>query len=160
MNGKYRITEDEYVQANKLFSAPSKRVRWVYGVVVLSLILFAIFADNIFIRTAAIGALMGGISIHSLFRYIYAPWRTRKQYRVNTSAQEQVKINQTEHGLHFKTRSGEAVLEWQQIIQWRESKKLLLIYQAANEYHIIPKRVGNITQDIIQVLNREVGNPV
>ena len=133
MNGKYRITEDEYVQANKLFSAPPKRTLLVYAVVGVSLTLFAIFTDNIFIRTAAMGALMGGISIHSLFHYLYAPWRTKKQYRLDTSMREQVKIQQTEQGLHFKTRSGEAALHWQQIIQWRENKDLLLIYQAADQ---------------------------
>ena len=160
MNGKYRITENEYIQANKLFSAPSKRVLLVYGIAAVSLTLFAIFTDNYIIRTAAMGALTGGISIHFFFRYLYAPWRTKKQYRLDTSAQEQVKINQSEQGLHLKTRSGEAVLDWQQIIQWRENKDLLLIYQAADQYHIIPKRIGNLTQDIIQALNQKIGKAV
>ncbi len=130
----------------------------MYCIVGTSLLLLALFTHNVFLRLAAIGALMGGGSVYFLFRYIYAPWQTKRQYRVNTSAQEQVVISQTEEGLHFKTRSGEAVIRWHEIVQWRESKDVLLIYQAADMYHIIPKRIADLSQEIIKTLNQKVGN--
>lgn len=59
MGAKYRISEDDYVNAMKLFSRLTLKQIYIYVAASLVLLMLAIFASPI-IQSGAIGALVGG----------------------------------------------------------------------------------------------------
>ena len=157
MEFEYTITEDEYVKANKLFTKPAKTTLVAYAVVVLALLVIAVIAPSYVVKIGAIGGVSGGYIGHMAVRHLYAPWRTRKQYRAYQAAQESVAVKVLPDSLLFKSSIGEAVIEWSRINKWRENGEFLLIYQAPEVYHIIPKRVGEAIREVRKSLVKYVG---
>lgn len=157
MEVEYIITEDEYVKANKLFSKPTRRILIFYVITVILLVVVAVFGHTFVVKLAAAGGIVGGVLGHLIVRHIYAPWRTRRQYRSYQAAQELVSVTARTESLFFKSKIGEATIEWSRIVKWRENEDFLLIYQASEVYHIIPKRVGEIVDRLRDSLSKYVG---
>ena len=157
MEVDYAITEKEYVNANKLFTKPSKNILAIYLVVDIALISIALTVDSRIVRFAAIGAVVGGIIGHVLVRHLYAPFRAKRQFRSYQAAQETVHLNLATEALNFKSAIGEATIEWERITKWRENAELILIYQTPEVYHIIPKRIGSIASNLTKTLSSQVG---
>ena len=128
-----------------------------YAVVAIALIIVSITATSFIVKIGAIGGVVGGFIGHMVVRHLYAPWRTRKQYRAYQAAQEPVEVKVLSESLLFKSNIGEAVIEWSRINKWRENEDLLLIYQAPEVYHILPKRVGGSISKIREALVQNVG---
>ncbi len=158
MEVEYTITESEYVNANKLFSKPTKGVLVFYAVGVILLIITALVSDLVIVQLSAIGGIVGGFIGQAVVRHVYAPWRTRKQYRSYKAAQEAVVVSLDENSLHFKSELGESTIEWSRINKWREDHDFLLIYQAPEIYHILPRRIGGEIDKIREALVEHVGN--
>lgn len=157
MEVSFTITEEEYVNANKLFTKLSKKTLLIYGVGCAGLAAIAFLADSPVLRTGAIGGIVGGIIGDLCVRRIYAPIQTKKQYREYKAAQEPISISRQDSGLIFKSAVGNANIEWNRIVKWRENKELVLIYQAPQVYHVVPKRIGNLAHEITKALNENNG---
>ena len=152
MKVEYTITEDEYVKANKLFTRPSKNNLVFYTAVAISLILLSIAADSVAVKIGAIGGIVGGFIGHMVVRHIYAPWKTRRQYRTYQAAREPITVQVRPESLFFKSKIGEAIIEWPRINNWCEDEQFLLIYQAPEVYHILPKRAGEAINNVREAL--------
>lgn len=157
MEFEYTITEDEYVKANKLFTKPAQAILIFYAITVIALVAISIITNSFIVKTGAIGSVIGGYFGYMATRHLYAPWRTRKQYRAYKAAQEPVVVKILPESLLFKSNTGEAVIEWSYIKKWRENEELLLIYQAPEIYHILPKRVGEAICEVRKALLKHVG---
>jgi len=155
---EYTITESEYVKANKLFTKPTKGILVFYVFVAFSLVVVALVSDSFVIQLSAIGGIIGGFIGHAVVRHLYAPWRTKKQYRSYKAAQEPVIVNLETNSLNFKSKLGNATIEWDRVNKWRENPYFLLIYQAPEVYHILPKRIGIEIDKIREALVEHVGN--
>ncbi len=158
MEVEYTITESEYIKANKLFTKPTKGILIFYALVAILLIIAALVSDSFIVRLSAIGGIVGGFLGQAAVRYFYAPWRTRKQYRSYRAAQEPVVVKLDASSLHFKSKLGDSTIEWERINRWREDSNFLLIYQAPEVYHILPKRISNEIGKIREALLEHVGN--
>ena len=158
MEVEYTIAESEYVKANKLFTKPTKGILVFYALVVILLIIAAFVSDSFIVRLSAIGGIVGGFLGQAVVRHVYAPWKTRKQYRSYKAAQEPVVVNLDAKSLHFKSKLGESTIEWGRINKWREDPNFLLIYQAPEIYHILPRRIGIEIDKIREALLENVGN--
>lgn len=157
MQSTFTITENEYVKANKLFTKPTNKILYFYMFSLVILITLFILSDSLKYKVIIISAIAGGFLGQFIIRHIYAPWQTKKQYKSYKAAQEPIKIKYSENGIEFKAVSGEATLEWNRIIKWRENNNFLLLYQAPGVYHIIPKHLGEIAIKIQEALNKHVG---
>ena len=123
----------------------------------LALIVIAVSAPSFVVKIGAVGGIAGGFLGYMAVRHLYAPWRTRKQYRAYQAAQEPVAVKVLPDSLLFKSSIGEAVIEWSRINKWRENGEFLLIYQAPEVYHILPKRVGEAMREVRKSLVKYVG---
>ena len=157
MEASYTMTEEEYVKANKLFTKLSRKTVIIYLAAATLLATIAIIADSLALRLVTLGALIGGFVGDIIVRKVYAPIKTRKQYLVYKAAQEPIRVESQDYGLHFSAAIGDAKIEWDRIFKWRESPDLLLIYQAPEVYHVIPKRIGTLANEISKSLSENVG---
>jgi hypothetical protein len=157
MESTFTITEEEYVKANKLFTRPTKKIINVYIISSVILITLFILTDTMIYKITVIGALFGGFIGQFIVRHVYAPWQTKKQFKVYKAIQEPVTVLYSESGLEFKEKTGRGTIEWNRIYKWRENNNLLLLYQAPGVYHIIPKRAGEIVIKIQEALSQHVG---
>jgi len=114
------------------------------------------WGDSVF-RGGAIGGLVGGAGGYLICRYLFAPWKTRRLYRSYAAIKEPCTVKIHDEGVKFLSKSGEALIEWRHIMKWRQNDSFLLIYQAPHLYHLIPKRLGTIINDIIENLIKNVG---
>jgi hypothetical protein len=155
---EYTITEQEYVKANKLFTQPTRNIIYFYIVAAITLLIVAVLAESVAIRIGALAGLFAGFLGQAFVRHIYSPWQTRKQFKAYKAAQAPVTISCNDTSLHFKSESGEGFLEWNKINKWRENGGFLLIYEAPCVYHIVPKRIGELSDEIRQSLVEHLGN--
>ena len=154
---EYTISEREYVQANKLYARLTKRQLTVSFVITAILIVVVYFAGDSVFRGGAIGGLVGGLGGYLICRYLLAPWKTRRLYRSYAAIKEPCTVKIHDEGLKFLSKSGEALIEWGHIMKWRQNDNFLLIYQAPHLYHLIPKRLGTIINDMVEKLIKNVG---
>lgn len=142
MDVEFTLTEDEYVKANQLFNRLNKTTFIIYIGIILAALLLAITSDDFTTQCIVAATIVGGVMGYVITRFIYAPWKTKKQYRHYQAAREPVLLAVSSDGLHFKSELGESSLEWSRLYQWRENNHFVLIYQAPDIYHILPRRVG------------------
>ena len=157
MKSTYTIKEDEYVRANKLFSRPTKNTLYSYTLIFVMLAIAFITSDSFNTRLIITSTFIGALIGHAIARHIYAPWKTRKQFKVYKAVQEPVTLEHTAEGMHFKSEVGESFIEWNRVIKWRENNEFLLFYQAPVLYHIIPKRIGDTCDLIRESLIEHIG---
>lgn len=157
MEASFTITEEEYIRANKLFTKLTQKTLIIYGVVCVVLAAIAFVAESPALRIGAIGAIVGGFIGDLCVRSVYAPIQSKKQYREYKAAQEPMCITKQYDGIKFESTIGSAKIDWDRIVKWRENEELLLIYQAPQVYHIVPKRIGELADEISKSLAEEVG---
>jgi len=156
MGDEFSLSEREYVSANRLATKPTRKHILIYGMSFLLLVLCAVFGPNIIVQSAAIGGLVGGATVHVIARFLYAPWQTKKQYRSYLAIQEKQVVSLNEDGVSFVSSIGEGNLPWKNIIKWRENDDHILLYQAQEIYHIVPKHVS-ISTELALRLSKKVG---
>lgn|GEM_PF-4890633 len=93
MKAEYAITEDEYVNANKLFTRLTRPILKFYTAVSIVLVLSALVMDSLTIKIGLLDGLVGVILGRVFVRHLYLTWKARKQYRVYQAAGEMVVIN-------------------------------------------------------------------
>ena len=157
LKAEYKITEKEYVQASKLNARLTKKQLSFSLVIMAILVVVAYFVGDHVFRGAAIGGLVGGVGGYLLCRFIIAPWKTKRLYRSYAAIKESCVLSVQDEGIKFVSKAGEALIEWGHLIKWRHNNDFLLIYQAPHLYHLIPKRLGTITNDIVEKLEKNVG---
>lgn len=157
MEANYAITEDEYVKANQLFSRLPPKALITYFVVCVVIALLALIAGSLVLQIATLAAI--AISFLGVYaaRKIFAPMQTRKQYRHYKAAQESITISIDDNGIKFESAIGDAVIDWKRIFKWREDEQFLLIYQAPQIYHVVPKRIGELAIELSTSLSENVG---
>ena len=158
MESTYTLTEKEYVNANKLFTKPNKNMLILYFFSFLVLVMAAVIKDTLQIQIIIAFIIIGGFVGHVFVRFVYAPVQTKHQYREYKAAQESSTIVVVETGIIFKSQMGESIIEWSRINNWRENNQFILIYQSRETYHIIPKRIGEVSSVIQKLLLEHIGN--
>ena len=157
VEASFTISENEYVSANKLFTKLSIKTLFIYGLVGAAFAVIALVTESPVLRIGALGAIVGGFIGDLCVRKIFAPMQTKKQYREYKAIQEPVRITTEHSGIKFEAAIGDAMIEWNRIVKWRESDNFLLIYQAPQVYHIVPKRIGVLADELSKSLVKNVG---
>ncbi|MBU1776611.1 MAG: YcxB family protein [Gammaproteobacteria bacterium] len=162
MKATYRISEQDYVNAMKLFAKLTPRLMMIYLVSALALAALALFG-GVIASAGAIGGLTGGIIAILIGRYIVMPIMARRHYRKYKAIQEEFAIELLEYGVRLSSPDAEGKITWGKMLKWRQNESYVLIYPMPRLFHIIPKSVatqGFDLQALTDELQRHVGKPV
>ena len=162
MKATYRISEQDYVNATKLFAKLSLRVFLIYAASTLALIALAAFGPPI-IKAGAIGGLVGGFAVALVGRYILLPILARRHYRKYKAIHEEFTIELLNDGVRFSSPDADGKLTWNKMLKWRENKNYILIYPMPRLFHIVPKSIASNGFDLKVLtdgLLQHIGKPV
>jgi len=136
----YRISEQDYVNAMKLFGKFTPRVVLAYFIVALVLALLGLFGSPE-LRGGAIGGLIGGLVV-TVGRYVVSPILARRHYRKYKAIHQEFGVELAQDGIRFSSPNADGKLTWDQVHQWRQNENFVLIYPMPRLFHIIPKSVA------------------
>ncbi len=141
MKATYRISEQDYVNAMKLFARLRPRLVILYLVGALALVVLATFGSPA-LRGGAIGGLIGGFSVALVGRYIISPLLARRHYRKYKAIHEEFTVDLIDDGVRFTSPNGDGKITWDKVYKWRQNEDLVLIYPMPRMFHMIPKSVA------------------
>ena len=160
METTYKISEQDYVSAAKLFNKITPKIAAIYGAVILLVGLVRILGSAA-IKGGAIGGLVGGGVVIVLGRVIVTPFLARRYYRKYKAMHEPINIKLKEEGIELSTADGCGLVRWETILKWRQNEDYLLVYPMPKMYYIIPKSIsesGFELPALIHALREKVGN--
>ena len=158
MQTEFTLTQQEYIKANKLYNKPVAKDYLIFLVFFIAMAALAFLGSKPSHKFMAVFGVIGAIVGHLFVRHLYAPFITKKQYQNYQAAKEPMSISISNTAILLKSQFGQANIEWSRIIKWRKNESLILIYQAPGVYHIIPKRIGAIANELSGLLAKNVGN--
>jgi hypothetical protein len=161
MKATYRISEEDYVNAMRLFAKLTPRLVIIYLASALALVALAVFGTQV-LRGGAIGGLIGGLSVTLIGRYIVSPILARKHYRKYKAIHDEFAVELVEDGVRFTSPNADGKITWDKMLKWRQNEKYVLIYPMPRIYHIVPKSVATQGFDLQALTNElllHVGEP-
>lgn len=161
MKANYRISEDDYVNAMRLFVKLSPHVCAIYSVSTLALVLLSLYGAPL-IKAGAIGGLVGGAIVTLIGRYIASPMLARRHYQKYKAIQDEFTIELLDDGVRFASPDADGKLTWDKMLKWRENQDYVLIYPMPRIYHIVPKSISSGGFDVKMLTSRlldYVGKP-
>lgn len=162
MKATYRISEDDYVNAMKLFYKLSPILIAIFLAVTLVLIGLIVFGSPA-TQAGAIGGLAGGAIVLVVGRYIISPIISRQHYRKYKAIHEEMTIELLDDGLRFFSKNGDGKLIWDNMLKWRQNDKYILIYPMPRLYYVLPKSIESNGFDVSLLtsqLAKHVGKPI
>jgi YcxB-like protein len=161
MSAKYRVSEDDYVNAMALFG----KITWAITATLLGLALLllglAVWGPPS-IRGISISGMIGGCVFLVLGRYIFSPWIARRHYRNYKAIQEEFTIEILDDCVHISTADSGGKIKWANIHKWRHNDDYILIFPMPRIYYVVPKSLAASGFDIhllLAKLTQNVGNP-
>jgi hypothetical protein len=139
----YRVTEDDFQDAYKLFVANEKWSRrmsrrimpWLGGVMSLLAILIYVRGADPLVSLSF--GLMGGYFLYCGFalRRLF-----RTLYKNDQRFKDEVTADISEDGVHVVTPSTDSQLKWTAIVRFLESDRVFMFFYAAWTFSVVPKR--------------------
>lgn len=160
MRATYRIAEDDYVNAMKLYNKFSRKQIIAFSTAALALVGCAVFGNPI-IAGAAIGGLIGGIIVGVVGRYIVSPFLARRHYRKYKAIHEEFTVDLRDEGIYMSSSNGEGKITWDKILKWRQNDRYVPIYPMPRLYYILPKSIESGGIDLARLtglLKQHVGD--
>jgi YcxB-like protein len=162
MTAKYRISEDDYVNAMKLYGKLTPLGAMVLAGLALFLVMIEVFGPRA-LQGVAAGGLVGGLIVSLVGWYVLSPIMGRRQYRKYKAIQEEFTIELFDDGVHIHTGESYSKIKWANIQKWRHNNDYILIYPMPRIYYVVPKSVSHGGFDIpllLKKLTENIGNPV
>ena len=160
-SGRFRLTEDDSVQAVKLDARPSVGLLIAYGIPALALLWLCI-VGSVMMKIVAGFALLGGIIGEAVTRHLIVPARRRKSFRRNELLHNEFTIEISGQNIRIFSSKTDFTLTAANLVKWKEGKDHILIYAAPRTYFTIPKRVadGTFSLDALRAaLRHHAGAP-
>lgn len=161
MEARFRISEQDYVNAMRLYGKLTPRQVAAFTVAALALAALALLGSPAW-RGGAIGGLIGGVLVGSIGRFVVSPLLARRHYRRYKAMHEEFVVELADDGVRFASPSGDGKITWDKVYKWRQNHGLVLIYPMPRLFHIVPKAVaaqGFDLQALTNGLLRHVGKP-
>lgn len=138
MNTKYRISEDDYVNASKLFGKLTLRQIIIFASAVLLLLISTLFTTGDIKYITLVGVCVG-LLYFVIGWYIVSPILVRSQYKKYKAIHDEFEISLLEDGVFIASSSGSGKVLWNTINKWRENDDYILIFPMPRLYYIVPK---------------------
>ncbi|MFK3781404.1 YcxB family protein [Agrobacterium sp. NPDC089420] len=144
----FTLTADDYIAANKLFilkysTSRGPLVCWLMVVFVLlgSLFMLALrFPDAPFMALFYICVAV--VITIPLYQYFFgAAVFARKAYADQKSLQHPMTVAWSDEGFRSTSQQGDWNIPWSDYLKWTEDSKVILLYQGARVFNMLPKRV-------------------
>jgi hypothetical protein len=161
MEAKFRISEQDYVDAMRLFGKLTPRWIIVYSVCAVAFGALAYFGSPV-LRGGAIGGLIGGALVVLVLRPVLSPFLARRHYRKYKAMHDEFAVELVDDGVRFATPTSDGRVTWDKVHKWRQNDQFVLIYPMPRLFHIVPKAVAAQGFDIPELANRllqHVGKP-
>ncbi|AGU49665.1 hypothetical protein VAPA_1c25670 [Variovorax paradoxus B4] len=159
MTAIFRISEDDYVDAMKLYARLPRLARWIITAIAVLLVLGTVFGTPQ-IQPSALGGLIGGASVLLAMRLLVMPMTARRHYRKYKAIQEEFAVELLDDALRLRAPHGESRIVWANVLKWRQDDRFVLLYLMPRLFHALPKSVaaqGFDLPGLIERLNRHVG---
>ncbi|RTQ36928.1 YcxB family protein [Variovorax gossypii] len=160
MIATFRISEDDYADAMRLFARPTP-LRWALLAAIGLLLLLGALIGGPGLWPAAVGGMVG-MAIVLLATRLLTPAMARRHYRKYKAMQAEFQAELLETGLRLASPHGDGTVVWENVLKWRQNDRFVLIYPMPRLYHIVPKSIasqGFDLQGLTQRLERYVGPP-
>ncbi|WP_339090914.1 YcxB family protein [Variovorax paradoxus] len=162
MTATFRISEDDYLAAMKLYARLTPLRLVLVAAIGVLLALAAAFGPPL-VQTGSVGGLVGGGSVLLGTRFIVLPLMARRHYRKYKAIQEEFNAEVLDHGLRLTLPNTDHTIVWQNVLKWRHDERFVLLYPMPRLFHIVPKALaaqGFDLKGLLERLNRHVGPPV
>jgi hypothetical protein len=147
MNISYRITREDFVDAQKLHRSkgPSAAVRairlgakvLVGSAFLILIILAAVTRDRgLWSNTAPLIVLL---VVWSLAMWVWVPLNWRRAYAKDRRLQHEFKASISEDGIQLQSVDFDATLKWAAYLRLLESDRIFLLYQTNRMFNLFPK---------------------
>ncbi|MDQ0570200.1 hypothetical protein QFZ42_002034 [Variovorax paradoxus] len=159
MTATFRISEDDYVDAMKLYARLPRLARWILIAVAVLLVLAAVFGTRQ-IQASTLGGLIGGTGVLLAIRFVVMPMTARRHYRKYKAIREEFSAELLDDALRLHARHGESRIVWENVLKWRQDDRFVLLYLMPRLFHALPKSVaaqGFDVSALIERLNQHVG---
>lgn len=100
MEIEFKITEDDYVSAMKLYSKRTPLLTGIYSALVIVLCLIIVIGTPD-LRVSAIGGLLGGSIVIMLMYFVITPLFARRHYQKYKAIQEPMFVQLMDDGVEF-----------------------------------------------------------
>jgi YcxB-like protein len=147
MNISYRITREDFVDAQKLhrFKAPSAFIRamrlgakvLVCSAFLILIILAAVTRDRSLWSNMA--PLIVLLVVWSLVMWVWVPLCWRRSYAKDQRLRQEFTANISEDGIHLQSADFDANLKWALYLRFLESDRIFLLYQTDRMFNLFPK---------------------
>jgi YcxB-like protein len=153
MEIEFKITQDDYVSAMKLYSKRTPIITGIYSAIVIVLCLIIVIGTPD-LRVSAIGGLFGGSIVIMLMYFVITPLFARRHYQKYKAIQEPMFVQLMDDGVEFSNADGGGLVRWEKILKWRQNDEYVLLYLMPRLYHIIPKTVKNLGFDFTSLTKK------
>lgn len=160
MYTRFRISEADYLAAMRLHHRMRSLHRPLFIGSSVLLVLFAVFGPAQ--ARPALYGLFGVVAALLLLSRLLVWWIARRHYRNYKAMQDEFGIALAEDGIRFQSLHAEGTVVWDQIHQWREDARFILVYPMPQLFHIVPKSLaqqGFDIQALAAQLRQRMGPP-
>lgn len=152
---KGALTEKEYVLSQFLYLRP-KRIFSIIGAIIFLLFIATIIYTPSIYSLGVLAYLLG-------YFFIFIPWNARKIFRQYKAVSAPFSLEAQEEGLFFKRINAEALVPWDEILKWKRSETMLLLYPASNLYYVVAHTFFDNQSDFLEFqeeLKKRVGKAI
>lgn len=161
MTASFRISEDDYAAAMKLFARLTPQ-RWALLAGLSAVLLLGALFGGPLGWPVAVGGLVGaGIVVGGAF--VLAPMTARRHYRKYKGMHAEFSAQLLDTGLRLRSPHGENTIVWENVLKWRQNDRFVLIYVMPRLFHVLPKSVaaqGFELPRLLEQLRQRVGPEV
>jgi hypothetical protein len=161
----FTLTADDHVAANKLFMLKYATSRWPLifwlGCTALLLGMFFVLALQMHDAPCAPAVYICFTVLVALpfFQYfVSASTLARRSYAGQKTLQHPMTVSWSTEGFRSIAQQGDWNIAWGDYLKWAENDKVILLYQGAHLFNMLPKRILTLAQvdDIRQVVGANV----
>ena len=111
-------------------------------------------------------ALLLSVCIAALYGIllVFVPWahrrRLRRLYDAPNARHAEITVSLSDEGLQARTALAESRLSWECFHKWKSTEEMLLIFQSATLFHMLPRRAFASQEDydaLRDLLTRKFG---
>ena len=153
----YRLTADDYVEAQLAHRLRRTHIRWIFRAMNVWMVLLVLLGLVAVAMGSEVQSILA-VFVVPIAWFVFANpgWFLRRQFRKIQQLQHENTVMIDEDGTTWSSATGEGKLYWSAIVEVIETKNLLLLYQQPNLFNPIPKRAfGDINLQAFRALLRQ-----
>ena len=94
--------------------------------------------------------------------YIVNPYQEKKYFEESEQEGFHFQFEYDDELFTIETHTGSATLKWNEIWDWRTNRDYLLIYPSTIVYHVLPRTLESISEEVMKIeniLRKNLGRP-